>query len=626
MRQILYILTFTFCFLSGFSQTIKKETTAQLASKYYSQKNYEKAAPLYKSLYSTSKNNYYFKLYFTCLVQLKEYEEAEKEVAGEVKKDKKRPEYYVYWGYILNLQEKEEESTQKCNLALKNISNNKSDYLLTASTFTQFGLYEYAKDTYLQGKAKLGAENFNYELARSYYYLQNYDQMMDEYLEFLKLEEKNLERVQSNLASVLRLDFDNELRDKFKGMALKRVQTEPNITAYNRLLIWFFLQEGKFANALRQSVALDKRTGNEDIRILSLANMALNNRKYNDAKNAYSYLMSKGEEMPFYIQCFIMNLKASYMYFIQEQPGNINEANLLSKQLKEGLDSLGNSLLAYELVIDYADLLAFYLNKPGEAIKVITDGLKTPGINPPETGKLKTKLADVYVYAEDPWEATLIYSQVIDANKKNILGDEVKLKKARLGYLLGNFSWAKAQLDVLKASTSKLTANDAFELSLFIGENTNLDTTDVPLQMFSRADLFFFQNKDSLAYATIDSIAEMFPYHSLVDDILMRKAKINIRNKNYGEAAGQLQQILDDFSYELLADDALFMLAGLYHYHLNQKEKAQELYKQMMANHPGSIYVVESRQRFRNLRGDNIEDGQEKNELDKESIFFKGGI
>ena len=75
-----------------------------------------------------------------------------------------------------------------------------------------------------------------------------------------------------------------------------------------------------------------------------------------------------------------------------------------------------------------------------------------------------------------PWEAMLIYSQVIEENKTNSLGDEVKLKKARLGYYMGNFSWAKAQLDVLKASTSKLTANDAMELSMMIGNNLNLDT------------------------------------------------------------------------------------------------------------------------------------------------------
>lgn len=104
---------------------------------------------------------------------------------------------------------------------------------------------------------------------------------------------------------------------------------------------------------------------------------------------------------------------------------------------------------------------------------------------------LKTEMADIYIYAGDPWEATLLYSQVIESNKNNLLGDEVKLKKAMLGYYMGNFGWAKAQLDVLKASTSKFTANDAMELSMLIGNNLNLDTTAAPLQMFARADLLF---------------------------------------------------------------------------------------------------------------------------------------
>ncbi len=625
MKQILLIIVLAFCVLHGFPQNNKpkKETTSQLASKYYSQKNYEKAGPLYKSLFETSQNNYYFKMYFRCLISLEDYELAEKEISREIKKDKKRPEYYVYLGYIQSQQKREEEAEKNYQEALRKIPNNKSAYLTTANTFIQWGLYEYAKNTYLQGKSKLNNEEFHYELARSYYYLRNYDLMMTEYLNYLRLDENNLDRVQSNLSSVLRLDFNNELHNKFRSMALKQVQLEPNILSFNRLLIWFFLQEGKFANALRQSVALDKRTGMEDVKILALANMALNNRKYKDAENAYTYLMNKGEESPYYTQSFILNLKASYMHFIQEESNDPEQGKLLAGQMKEGIDSLGNLLLAYELIIDYADILAFYLQKPDEAIEAINKGLKIPGLNAIETGRLKTKLADIYIYNEDPWEATLIYSQVIDANKKNPLGDEVKLKKARLGYYLGNFSWAKAQLDVLKASTSKLTSNDAFELSLFIGENLNLDTTEVPLKMFARADLYFFQNKDSMAYASLDSIENLFPYHTLVDDILMRKAKINIQNRNYLEASGQLKQIIDEFSFEKFSDDALYMLASLYHHNLANEDKAQELYKQLMTSHPGSIYVVDARKNFRILRGDFIEEDPV---LNKEEFFFKGGI
>lgn len=215
---------------------------------------------------------------------------------------------------------------------------------------------------------------------------------------------------------------------------------------------------------------------------------------------------------------------------------------------------------------------------------------------------LKTEMADIYIFDGDPWEATLLYSQVIESNKNNKLGDEVKLKKAILGYYMGNFSWAKAQLDVLKASTSKFTANDAMELSMLIGNNLNLDTTAVPLQMFARADLLFFRNKDAEAMATLDSIAEIYPYHSLLENILLRKAKIEIERSGYETAADYLQEITDNHSYGLLADKALFMLAELNNNNLGEKEKAKELYRLMLTRYPGSVFVEEAREKFRELR------------------------
>ena len=112
----------------------------------------------------------------------------------------------------------------------------------------------------------------------------------------------------------------------------------------------------------------------------------------------------------------------------------------------------------------------------------------------------------------------------------------------------------------------------------------------------------FFRNKDSLALATLDSIAGMYPYHSLTDNILFRKAKIETDRNNFSAAAEYLQQITEDFSYGLLGDDALFMLAQLYNYNLDEKEKAKELYRKMLTRYPGSVFVEESRERFRELR------------------------
>jgi len=173
---------------------------------------------------------------------------------------------------------------------------------------------------------------------------------------------------------------------------------------------------------------------------------------------------------------------------------------------------------------------------------------------------------------------------------------------------------------VLKASTSKLTANDAMELSMLISNNLNLDTTSVPLEMFARADLLFFRNKKAEAMATLDSLATIYPYHSLTDNILYRKAKVEIDRNNFEAAASFLEGIVSDFSYGLLGDDALYMLAELCNYQLDKKKRAKELYREMLTRHPGSVFTEESREKYRELR----EMYPDESTNPEEEYFFEG--
>lgn len=606
MKYFLIILILVFGLNEGFGQQRKRselQTKSSLALKYYNARDYEKAMPLLKEVYKLSRNSTYFRYYITSMVELRKYAEAEAEIQAEIKKQKTpRPEYFVHWGRVLKVQKRNDEAQEKFEQALRAIPANKGMYLNTANTFLVWGEYDLARQTYLQGRKALPAEQFNYELARAYLYLRDYENMMEEYLNLLRQSEKQLARVQSSLSSAMRLDIDDGLRNQFRGQVLKRIQAEPNVIGYNRLLIWFFLQEKKFASALRQSIALDRRTGAEAPQIAQLGNMAIRNKQYTDAQKAYKYLMDKGKESPFYAQAYAQNIHASYLKFVNDEDNDPETGKALAVQFRDGLEYLGYGPATLNLIREHAHLLAFYLNETDSALQVLGRGLKIPQLKPEQRGALKTEMADIYVYANDPWEAMLIYSQVIDANKKNTLGDRVKLKKAKLGYYMGNFSWAKAQLDVLKASTSKLTANDAMELSMLIGNNLNLDTTAVPLQMFARADFLFFQNKNHEAMAVLDSLAEAYPYHTLVDEILYRKAKIETENGNYTLAATYLEQILNDFGYELLGDDALYMLAELCNYQLDEKERARDLYRQMLTSYPGSVFIEESREKYRELR------------------------
>jgi tetratricopeptide (TPR) repeat protein len=179
----------------------------------------------------------------------------------------------------------------------------------------------------------------------------------------------------------------------------------------------------------------------------------------------------------------------------------------------------------------------------------------------------------------------------------------MKLKRAKLGYYMGNFSWAKAQLNILRASTSKLIANDAMELSLFISENIENDSIiSIPLQIFARADMNQFCNRFTEAISALDSVSTLYPDNSLADDVSYRKAMILKKQGKYNEASTLFNSIVKDHSWEMLADDALFQLATLNHYKLKDKEEAMNLYKKMLTDYPGSVYVVDSREEYRRLQ------------------------
>lgn len=605
LKHIILFPLLLFFFHAALAQTepTQLQRTTQLALSYYNAKDFEKAVPFLYEVYELSKNNYYFRLYLTSLIELQRFDEAEAQIKEEIKKLRTPgPELQIHWGYLLKTQGKRKEAEQKYTEALKMTTPDKPSIMMVANAFTQWQEFEWAKEVYLKGRKENSEEHFSYEMAVAYMYLRDYEQMMEEYLNLIAQDEKQLQRVESALASAMRIDVDNNLRTGFRTQVLKRIQAEPNVIGYNRLLIWFFLQEKQFAGALRQSIALDKRTGEEDMQIYQLGQMALNNSVFNEAERAFNYLVEKGEDSPLFIPANEQKIHAAYMRFQNENKQPENDAENLARMFEEGLETLGYIAATLNLIGDYAHLLAFYLDDTEKAVSVLQKGLEIPRLRAEQSGMLKTEMADIYIFDGDPWEATLLYSQVIESNKNNKLGDEVKLKKAILGYYMGNFSWAKAQLDVLKASTSKFTANDAMELSMLIGNNLNLDTTAVPLQMFARADLLFFRNKDAEAMATLDSIAEIYPYHSLLENILLRKAKIEIERSGYETAADYLQEITDNHSYGLLADKALFMLAELNNNNLGEKEKAKELYRLMLTRYPGSVFVEEAREKFRELR------------------------
>ena len=259
------------------------------------------------------------------------------------------------------------------------------------------------------------------------------------------------------------------------------------------------------------------------------------------------------------------------------------------------------------LVVELAELQALYKNDLPSAIQVLDSLVKAPGVSREDQARAKINLADYYLMSGERWESTLLYSQVDKDFKEEVLGQEARFKNAKLAYYHGDFQWAQAQFDVLKASTSKLISNDALDLSVFIMDNLNLDTTADAITLYAGAELLVFQNRFEEAIARLDTLRLGFPEHSLQDDIFYLQAQIAEKRRDYVRAAALYQKVGETYPEDIRADNALFSLAQLYEFRLNAVEKARELYEKIFTDYSGSIFSVEARKRYRVLRGDKVQ-------------------
>ncbi|MEM1216823.1 MAG: tetratricopeptide repeat protein, partial [Bacteroidota bacterium] len=376
---------------------------------------------------------------------------------------------------------------------------------------------------------------------------------------------------------------------------------------YPELLAWVFIQRKDYRNAFRQVKALDRRFDENGQRIFDLARVAEQDKDYDAAIRAYDYIVEeKQQASTLYLPAKRQALRVRRFKLVDGYAYTQEDLATLEAQYVSFLGEFGSNKATADIVIELAELQALYMNKLEPATNLLAEMIEYPGINETVKANGKLALADYYLMQGDIWEATLLYSQVDKVFKEGLLGHEARFRNARLAYFNGDFQWAQAQFDVLKASTSKLIANDALDLSVFIMDNLGLDTTAQALQMYADAELLVFRNQFTQAFEQLDTLAKQFPEHTLQDDILYLKGQIFRKQRDYEQAASYYERVVEQFPEDIRADNALFALAEIKERFLDQTEAAKTLYENLFIDYSNSTFAVEARKRYRLLRGDNI--------------------
>ncbi len=579
---------------------------SKLAEQYYQNGEYEKAGQLFQRLYDAqTSSEYYLDRYVDCLLKLKQFDEGEKVLKRELKKNSRAVKLYVSLGKLLESQDRYEEAEVQYLTAIREMPADQYQIILLGNAFTRDQKYDLAMEVYTKG-AKLLNQPAIFAEYQGNIQLQagDFPSMITYYLQYLSANPHQQGKIQMNIQRYLPEEFMGELQAQLYG----RINEASDDVAMIELLTWSFLQKKDYRNALRQTKALDLKLEENGNRIFHLGQIASNEQDFEPAIEAFQYLIDqKGPGSIYYYEAKKQLLNAKRRRLVQSPTYTRQDLLDLEAEYEQFLTGDNRNRLIAPLIMEQAELEALYLQNLPKAIALLDEVVSLPGMEQDLQSRAKLQLGDYYLMEGEIWESTLLYSQVDKLYKDDALGHEARYRNAKLSYYNGDFQWAQAQFDILKASTSKLIANDALDLSVFIMDNLGLDTTTLAMAAYADAEMLVFQNRHEDALAKLDSLVTNYPFHSLEDDVLYLKSTIYVKDRQWKRAETVLKRIIEEFPEEIRADNALFQLGTLYEGPLADPEQAMGMYERIFTDYSGSTFAVDARKRFRVLRGDKLQ-------------------
>ena len=607
----IYINTLAYVVLciTFYDVAAQNQTEIQIANEYYGKGEKQKAFIAYQLLAKNQENVPLIHTnYLNVMLDLGNNKEAEDYIEHLIKKDGNNLNYRLDLGFVYfrsgDIQKGDKYIRNLIKLNREDIYRTKSmaDYLATHN------LVDYSTIALIQARdSNHNPMLFTLELANLYRMQGKQDEMVEEYLNYVTQVPTNIAYIKNLLQVLLSKPTELEILEKH---LYNKVQKDPDSEVFIDLLIWVNLQQKNFYSAYIQSRAYDKRFRKENSKTLEIAQVALSNLDYDNADRSFAYVIKEFANTDNYLPARLGLIQAREAKAKSKFPVNKDSVHYLINEYQNFIVTYPDNPNAHEALLSEASLYAYYLDQKDSAIQKLNQLIANPKVAILIKSKSKLELGDIYLLKEEPWEATLLYSQVEKTQRETQVGYEAKLRNAKLYYYKGEFKLAQEHLDILKQATTREIANDAMDLSMRIKENTMADSTGAALKEYASIELLLVQNKTTEAFNRIELLREgnvgglSISVVEILDDVYWLEANLLMKQGQFTESINLLQKIVNEYADDILADDAYFLQGEIYELQLKNKDKAMEIYREFLNKYPGSVYAAEARKRFRQMRGD----------------------
>nr|WP_315197833.1 tetratricopeptide repeat protein [uncultured Flavobacterium sp.] len=568
----------------------------QLAQYYYDKGDFEKALISYQELSNSLPSNpFYFQRKIDCMQQLLQFDLAEKEIQERLARYNQST-LFVELGYNFQLQKNDNKSKKYYDEAIDRIRKNPNEVYGVANTFEKKVLLEYALKSYLVAGEMVPTFDFKYQTALLYGQLGRTDEMIANFLEEAFESQQSVLMIQNQLTRYMSKDEDSKFNESLRKALIVRVQKNQDIF-WNQFLSWFYMQQKEFGKAFIQEKAIYKRNPESLINIISLGQMAIEEGNQDVATEVMNYVLENTTDVELIVKA------QSYLLQMRMEKAQEKDLAAINSQFDALLKQYGITPVTLSLQLKQAHFVSFIMKKPTEGKAIIKRAMEMQ-LNQFEQAQCKMELADILLSEEKFNQALLYYSQIQENLQNNVLSHEASLKSAKTSYFKTDFEWALKQFKELKSASTQLIANDALEYFLLINDNTVADSTQTALKQFAKGDYLLYQNRNQEAIAQFQQILKTFKGQEIEAVTLLRLGKLYERLGDYALALAQYQDIIEHHNDGIYVDEALYFSADIYNKQLQQPDKAKALYEKIIFSHQDSIYFVDARRKFRELRGD----------------------
>lgn len=580
--------------------SLAQQSDSQLAYTYYQNKDYEKAAQLFLQLYERTHASNFLDYHIICLINGKQYDQAEEVLKKYLKTDSRNKDYIINLGYIYEQQGKSKKAEEYYEKAIKTLIPHSSDINSLAYKFRNIREYGWAIKTYQHGQKLLKQPHaFLSELGENYMMERNYEQMLDLFVQILQTKPTEINNIISKLNFSRSYDIINSVDGVIENKLAELFQQSNYNPVFDELAVWYALQKKDYAQALHHAVLLNQKSPDKGYIYLNIARSAASLGNYNLATEAFNKILEKGKENNnLYTTALKESISCEYEKY-QQQKAKQELYLPLATTCKNYLHEYGYTSANTDIALLLSDLYAYQIHQPDSANIILEKCTKIRSLNTNLLSEIKSKRADLLTYMDNPWEATILYTQIEKSNPNNDTGYEAKLKKAWLAYYAGDLLWAKAQFDVLKGSTTKLISNDAIKMSHFINMNYETDGDNKELVELAAAEFLIYKQQYQKALRMIDSVILHSP-PGIADYASLQKAKVLCQLSDYPPAIEIFSRLKEQSEQTYIRAEAIYELANLKK-QLEEYTQARELYKTLVSEYSGSVYSVEAGNKYREM-------------------------